>query len=437
MALKREILAPIIITFLLLIAGLSPFPILVFVVTVLSLLVFAIMGRALPEALLLLAFFPTTIPMPVWIAGESRITFALLFLASATIWLSWRYFWTQQPIERESALLKLSLWALVLFSSASASMGFHLTLETNFYWLKMLGVSLLGLYFGFFLSAPRLRPDFLQVAWSFASAGSVVVVFYVGSVLTGISPDRLAYPFVGSTTALASYFMLAILLLVWKTRNSRFIPTRIVLVSVLTFGILETQSRSVFFALLCLCVGLALRDALLFVRGRRTEFRDVIVGVGAALLASVPWALARGVETQYLPIFARYRGEGGGVSDNVRLDMWADYLMFFVGSPIFGVGFIERSDLGAPHSLPIELLSRLGIVGFLVACSLPATAWLRPNVAVTGWKSRDRFLVNVSVVSVVLIFFLNNWFIFRFPIAWVFLGLFYGWVRNGKSGAKK
>lgn len=89
---QKRMTATIGVTLILLFGGLLADRNVAFALSILALALFFLAGGKIVAAVLLLAFFPTVIPLVSEVFGDKRFTFGLLLLALFTVRLGWLYF---------------------------------------------------------------------------------------------------------------------------------------------------------------------------------------------------------------------------------------------------------------------------------------------------------------------------------------------------------
>lgn len=366
--------------------------------------------------------------------GIQNISLAQVFLV---LWVLWRLsaviFGRAGYFPGRLSTISILVWAAVvaLWISVSGFMSSFQTIDQTLYALKFFALGFVGLVSGVLSGAEVMR----TFGRSFLVSAATVVLIWVGMTVVHIWFPGIffqehsffgMFP-VGSQGYAASYLLVALLtgLFLYDRQEKDLTESYFVFITgSLVFGIYLSGSRVAALATLIALILLLAASA----RNSRLVL-PLIKGFGAGVLMIGLWfvmttsgRLPEGLAGR--PLFTSSEtslATPNGLLDNERFGFWLLYLEAFLREPIFGVGIIDNSLPVSPHSLPIEILTGLGLVGLLVAMALPLWTVVRFFKAE---KTRSALhLGSIGLVVALLLVAPQEVLAMPFPIFWFYWGL--------------
>lgn len=375
-------------------------------------------------------FTPATlsdrISVGVFLLGLFFLIQVVISLRNGTIW------------KQRLSLLPVVCWfgAITLMLFVTFYQSNYQSIDSFSYSLKFWLLSAVG-FAGGFLGAMNGRADFLRrFLHAFVSTAISVVVLYTAlhvvnpwwafSESAQIDWRLMGYPF-GNPATTALVLMISLTIPFFLQSTSRTLSFALYFAGVL--GILQAGSRTVALTTLLFMV--------LFTAGRL--WLPVKVGIfwlGAVFGCLFYLLLTNLIRPDILVGLSRrpglfddpmLAGPGSGLVTNSRIEFWTRYFEIFLENPILGVGVVAIGLGFTPHSLPLELLAGLGLIGALIAISLPSyTIFLVLRNSSANFSAYSLFAIFVVGLYVSV----NQSLTTTFPILWFFWGALHAHLLN-------
>lgn len=407
-------------------------------IVLLASLLWVALGGLLPGLVVMLSFFSFSVPLAGLPIEGHRFVFSNLALVAVVILLVLSKRGRQVVKLNWGLFTGILLWTIAISLNAVISAGSQ-DFRVLVFWLMMLGLCTGAMSFGalaLLISSTREQLAFLDVALFSAATLSILqwgirpFLVMLGaqnhdSILWFSSPDP------GSVTVLAVFFLLSFAWLVWSAdRFSR--PHFVLIGGLLVFGIVLCGSRAVMAVLLIAVVFFALLHSL------RSSVSQGLISFGLVALTGLGFLSTNVASGVYLGSFLganssiwgqvmtyhpiKPRIGGDSVAENIRFEIWPDYVNAFLSNPIFGVGWEKVSSV-ADHNIFLFVAANLGLLGVaLVFIPLIVVVTKLPKI-LGGWRSQRSLSALFWIFASLFIFFFTNWWVFIFPLPWLLLGI--------------